>query len=110
MHETGVNFHFCSTVGELEMSTFLWIVIGLIALAALFGGKSKSNSSVSSKGHPLRIDHLHYIDVDEYECSVCGARFKKKSMVCPKCGTQFAGNKEDEDQFIEEMVLWDDDD
>ena len=59
---------------------------------------------------PTRIDHPHYIDVDDYECSVCGARFRKKGMVCPKCGTRFQGTKEDEDEFIEEMVVWDDDD
>ena len=90
------------------MSIAIWIVIGLVVLVACAaGGKGKD---MLSPKKPTRIDHPHYIDVDDYECSVCGARFRKKGMVCPKCGTRFQGTKEDEDEFIEEMVVWDDDD
>lgn len=80
---------------------------------SLFSGGNKNgrrSRSSGKPGKPVRIDHLHYIDVDEYECSVCGAKFRKDSMSCPKCGTRFQGTKEDDDEFIEEMVLWDDDD
>ena len=51
-----------------------------------------------------RVDHLHYYDLDEYECSVCGARFQKNSMVCPKCGARFEGTKEVSTEFDEEMM------
>ena len=55
------------------------------------------------------IDHLHYIDLDDYECSVCGAHFRKEAMVCPKCGARFQATKEDDDEYIEEMEIWDED-
>ena len=88
----------------------LWIIIGAAVVLGLLSNSTKNerkHSDQSSKA--VRIDRLHYIDVDEYECSVCGAHFKKKSMACPKCATRFTGVKEDEDEFIKEMVLWDDD-
>lgn len=85
------------------MSWIWWIVGGIVILGLFSGGKKNST------GGPVRIDHLHYIDVDEYECAACGAKFRKNSMSCPKCGARFLGTKEDDDEFIEEMVLWDDD-
>ncbi len=57
-----------------------------------------------------RIDHLHYIDLDEYECPACGVRFRKNTMVCPKCGTRFDSRTEEDDAFIEEMVIFENDD
>ena len=92
------------------MSTAVWIVIGLVILAACAGGSGRNGKRSGTQEKPTRIDHPHYIDTDDYECSVCGARFRKKGMVCPKCGAQFAGTKEDDGEFIEEMVIWDDDD
>ena len=81
------------------MPTVLWIIIGAVVLAACFGGKKQSGQK-----KVLRIDHPHYYDTDEYECSVCGARFRKSSMVCPKCGVRFEGTKEDDTEFDEEMM------
>ena len=92
------------------MSTAVWIVIGLVILVACAGSSGKNGRRTGSRGKPTRIDHPHYIDADDYECSVCGTRFQKKDMVCPKCGACFTGTKEDDDEFIEEMVIWDDDD
>lgn len=92
------------------MATVLWIVIGLIILAALSSGKSKGSKSADSKGRPYRIDHPHYISDDVSECSKCGARFRTKTMVCPKCGARFGTAIEDDGEFIEEMELWDSDD
>lgn len=90
------------------MSTVFWIVIGLaILVACAGGGKGKTTGS---KGKPLRIDHPHYYDEDDHECSVCGARFRGKGMSCPQCGVNFTGKAEDDGEFIEEMVIWDDDD
>lgn len=91
------------------MSWVWWIIGGVVLLGLLSGGNKNKRRFGASSG-PVRIDHLHYIDIDEYECSACGAHFRKQSMVCPKCGAKFQGTKENDDEFIEEMVLWDDDD
>ena len=92
------------------MPTAVWIVIGLVILIACAGSCGKDRKRSGSRGKPTRIDHPHYINADDYECSVCGARFREKGMVCPKCGARFAGTKEDDGEYIEEMVIWDDDD
>ena len=36
---------------------------------------------------PHWIKHSHLFGADEYECSQCGAVYRRKSSVCPKCGT-----------------------
>ena len=96
------------------MGTGIWVVLGLLVLVLLTSsGKSKMNKGGGSVGagkNDKRIDHLHYIDLDEYECPKCGVKFRKNVMTCPKCGTRFSGSVENEEAFIEEMVLWDDDD
>ena len=46
----------------------------------------------------------YYYDTDEYECSVCGTRCRRSSMVCPKCGIRFEGTMEDDTEFDEEMM------
>ena len=87
------------------MSTVFWIVIGVIVLAVCCSGK-RSTSTHNSDGQnkSFRINHPHYYDVDEYECSACGTRFRKQSMVCPHCGTRFTDTKEDDTEFDEEMM------
>ena len=89
------------------MSTIFWFAIAGTILAAIVGGRKRGTAS---KGKPTRIDHPHYFEEDDHECSVCRTRFRGKSMTCPKCGTRFAGTKEDDREFMEEMVIWDDDD
>ena len=89
------------------MNIWLWIGLGVLVVC-LLGSKGKSSGRKSSV-KPTRFDHLHYIDLDEYECSQCGYKFRKKSMTCPRCGARFAATREDDDEFIEELVLWDDD-
>lgn len=97
------------------------IVIGVLLLLALCGSKGKklgngagkgsgAGSEKKSRNDPVRIDRPHYYDADDHECSVCGTRFGGNSMVCPQCGAQFRGTKANEDEFVEEMVVWDDDD
>ena len=71
------------------MPTAIWIVIGLVLLIACAGDGKKS----SSQGGPIRIDHPHYFEEDDHECSACGARFRGKGMVCPRCGIQFSGTE-----------------
>ena len=90
------------------MSAVFWIVIGVIIFCALADGGKKRNTD--SKKKPVRIDHPHYFEEDDHECSVCGTRFRGKGMTCPKCGAKFTGIREDDGEFIEEMELWDDDD
>ena len=92
------------------MSTVVWIVIGMVILAALSGSKGKGSKSAGSKGQPTRIDHPHVISDDESECSVCGKRFLGKHSVCPSCGARFTGSKEDYEEFDEEedeLEAWD---
>lgn len=95
------------------MSTVIWIVLGVIALAALFGSKRKGSKSNGSTGQPIRIDHPHVISDDESECSVCGKRFQGKQSVCPSCGARFTISKEDYEEFDEEedeLEAWDEED
>lgn len=90
----------------------VWVIICFIVILALLSGtgRNKSKKPDGAEEKPTRIDHLHYVDRDDYECSICGTRFQKKGMICPKCGTRFQEIKEDEDEFIDEMVIWEDDD
>ena len=81
------------------MSAVFWIILGAAVLAACCGGKKQRGPE-----KVLRIDHPHAFDADEYECSVCGARFRKKSKVCPRCGARFEATKEDNTEFEEEMM------
>lgn len=91
--------------------SIVWIVIGAVVLLALLsGGKGNTGRRTGAPGGAARIDHPHYYEEDDHECSVCGARFRGKGMKCPKCGTGFTRTKEDDEEFIEEMDFWDDDD
>ena len=58
----------------------------------------------------FRIDHPHYMDPDDCECSRCGARFPEKQMECPVCGARFGTATTDDGEFMEEMEIWDGDD
>ena len=90
------------------MPAVIWILLGVIALGLLFGGKGKR-----TPGGPLRIDHPHIIDDEDYECSVCHRRFRKNVMSCPYCGVRFSGRVMDEREFDEEedeMAAWDEED
>lgn len=88
------------------------LIIFVIILIWICSGLCKVNDKKKngSQGRPTRIDHPHYFEDDDHECSVCGARFRGKSMTCPKCGTKFTGTREDDGEFVEEMVIWDDED
>jgi len=84
------------------MPTAVWIVMGVIILAAISGSRRKGRKSVDSKGQPFRIDHPHVISGDESECSVCGKRFRGKRSACPACGVRFENSKVDDEEFDEE--------
>ena len=55
---------------------------------------------------PHWIQHTHYMDPDEYECSSCGKRFRKITTVCPNCKTHLQG-KSKTDEWFEEALDWD---
>jgi len=91
------------------MSAVLWIVIGVIVLAACSGGGKKT----AARKDPYRIDRPHVIDPDDYECSVCHRRFRKNQMTCPYCGARFGKQVTDEEEFIfeeDELEAWDEED
>ena len=95
------------------MSAAVWIVIGVVILAALGGEKSRKVSGKTGNfesGQAARIDHPHYFSENESECSICGARFPGKEKVCPCCGARFVSAREDDLEFMEEMELLDGDD
>ena len=91
------------------MGTWFWVVLGILAVLLLAGAGNSQKKKGGGSADNRRIDHLHYIDLDEYECPKCGAMFRKNVMVCPKCGAKFSGTKEDDDAFTEEMEIWEDD-
>ena len=56
------------------------------------------------------IYHPHVIDLDDYECSVCGRRFSKNRVECPYCNARFTDWKTDDMEFLEEedeLESWD---
>ena len=97
------------------MGTGFWIILAVLAILLLATGKTKNNGkSPNRTGNTTsRIDHLHYIDRDEYECPKCHTVFKKNVMVCPNCGLRFTGAQKDmtayDDELEEELEMdeWD---
>ena len=91
-------------------NTALWIFLiasALLLIAALSGNNQPKKAG---GGKTSRIEKLHYMDLDEYQCPNCKARFRKNVMTCPKCGMQFTGTTVDDEEFIEEMEIWEEDD
>ena len=95
-------------------NTAMWIylaVSALLLISAFSQGKRNQSAGTETGDYSdKRIDRPHYIDPDDHECPGCGARFRQNTMVCPECGKKFSGTTENDDEFTEEMVLWDDDD
>ena len=85
------------------------IIIAIILLLICSGlSKEKNGKESGTSSQPTRIDHPHYFEEDDHECSICGTRFRGKGMTCPKCGAKFTGTREDNGEFIEEMEIWED--
>ena len=91
------------------MSTAVWIALGIIFLILLSISSNKTNKSSDYRSESIRIDRIHYFDRNDHQCSVCGVRFEEERMVCPRCGARFKTTKDDDDEFIEEIDLWEDD-
>ena len=45
---------------------------------------------------PHWIRHSHLFSSDTYECSACGAVFRRKSPRCPKCGAVLRAVRDDQ--------------
>ena len=97
------------------MGTWFWIILAVLAILVFATGKTKQGNGKNSgtQDSMRRIDHLHYMDRDEYECPKCHTRFKKNTMVCPNCGTRFTGTQKNmtayDDELEEELDMddWD---
>ena len=88
-------------IAEGKGNVILWIIGGIIVVAILGSLIGKPNQG-TRRETPTRIDHPHIWADDDSECSVCGARFERKQMVCPNCGTRFEETTEDYEEFDEE--------
>ena len=84
--------------------TLLYIAGGLLALSAAVsvfsGGKSQPKESPRAKIH-----HPRYYEGDEYECGICGARFRRNADACPRCGARFNRTETDWKEFDDEEEL-----
>ena len=54
---------------------------------------------------PHRIRHSHFLEPDEYECSVCGQRFREERKVCPGCGASLRWTEKDLEWMDEEEEI-----
>ena len=82
--------------------SWLWILVPAALLVILLGGKHGTNSPKKS-GSSHWIYHPHVVRKDDYECSLCHARFPKESRCCPRCGTKMTGKTEkNEDEWFDE--------
>ena len=93
------------------MSRIWWLIGGIVVLGLLSG--NKNNRRFRSSGRTMRVNHPHVIDDDDYECPVCGRRFREDQMFCPYCDAQFDGKVTDTEEWDEEedeMEAWDEED
>ena len=61
----------------------------------------------NKKNIPHWILHTHYVDGDEYECSVCCRRYKNYSPMCPGCKSVMDKNVVKTLEWVEEAEKWD---
>ena len=56
---------------------------------------------------PHWILHSHFMDPDEYQCSRCGAKSKRKTSTCPGCGITLRLVQDDQGWVDEaEEISW----
>ncbi len=92
---------------------FLGILFVLGCVGSMAYKPKMSAPSGSSERPRIRITHPHYIDDDEYECTICGRRFDRNQMSCPHCGVRFTETKTDYEEYDEEEdeeAYWDEED
>ena len=88
----------------------VWWALGILAFAlilrVLLRKNRKENRTIARglRERPrTRIDHPHYLTDDEYECTVCGTRFRSNADRCPHCGVIFNRTAVSEDEFVQEL-------
>ena len=88
----------------------VWWILGfvavLIVVRILVAMTEKGNGTTAGQSPErprTRIDHLHYLSDDDYECSICGTRFSSDLDRCPHCGVIFNDTEVDEEEFEEEL-------
>lgn len=102
----GIGIYWLAT----DTKTALWVIGGVFALVVIgvLIDSKNGGGKRSAAGRPrVRIDHPHFIDADDYECTICGRRFSGNQMSCPYCGVRFTDTKEDYEEFDEEEDEWD---
>ena len=98
-------------------TTAVLLVLGILIVLGFIGlltyKPQRPLPSKSSERPRIRIAHPHYIDDDEYECTICGRRFDRNQMSCPHCGVRFTEAKTDYREYEEEEDeedYWDEED
>ena len=99
------------------MSWIVMLIVAAIGITAAVIDIRKTGGSRHPGGHYSRyhscgsgnsqrtgtlIEHPHYTDSTDYECSVCGKRFDDDSKSCPYCGTVFTDTETDTWEYDEE--------
>lgn len=98
-------------------TTATLLVLGILVVLGFIGAmmlvKKAPARSKPSERPRIRIAHTHFIDDDDYECTICGRRFERNQMSCPHCGVRFTETKEDYVEYEEEedeLDYWDEED
>lgn len=87
------------------------VTIGLFAVWGVYTvvKTARERESLSAGKRPevrragaVLIEHPHYIDDTDYECSRCGERFDEKARVCHCCGAVFADTEVDQREYDDE--------
>ena len=84
--------------------TLLYLTGGAFAVAVI-GSLFPGNRKKTEERPRTKISHPHYIDPDDYECTICGKRFRKNLDACPNCGVRFNRTETDWEEFDDEEEL-----
>ena len=103
-------FVYLVLLAENPTSTLRWTggIILLIFAVTVFETKRKRSggATVLTEKAKARVYHPHLMTLDDYECTICGRRFRRDQMTCPHCGARFSAAETDEEEFDEEEDEW----
>ena len=63
-------------------------------------------TAMKKQSIPHWIRHTHFLRPDEYECSACGAVFRRRTDACPKCGVTLR-SVSDRQEWLDEAIMLD---
>ena len=69
------------------------------------GGKRNTGKEEPRERPRTKIHRPRYYEGDEYECGICGARFRRNADACPRCGARFNRTETDWKEFDDEEEL-----